>query len=246
MAQKRVLLTTLALAVVFALITADKCFAFVGVSVSVGAITPLSSFRFRSRSRSRSVRVKMDAKKEVDMDDLLESEAFLNKKVEVLQKQIESTMDEIGLFEAEAEKEWEEWGSQIERLQDEFKFLKARMLNDTMEATDDAKVKILKELITVSDNFHRASDAISPETEGEEAVKAYYENVFKIMEDAFSALGMEEVPTVGSPFDFNFHEAVMRQASELDEDVVCAEFAKGYLVGERVVRPAMVAVSMGS
>lgn len=75
---------------------------------------------------------------------------------------------------------------------------------------------------------------------------AHYAGVYQVMQDVFQELGVTEVPTVGTPFDYNLHEAVMRQASdEHEEDVVCQEFAKGFMVGDKLIRPAMVAVSAG-
>ena len=141
--------------------------------------------------------------------------------------------------------EWEEWGDQIERLQREFEFLKVRMLNDTMEAANDARVKVITQVLSVNDNFERASQAIKPETEGEKAVVEHYKGVYAKMQAVFSELGMQPIKTVGEPFDVNMHEAVMRMASDLEEDVVCQEFTKGFTVGGVLVRPALVAVSTG-
>ncbi|KAG5190456.1 heat shock protein GrpE [Tribonema minus] len=181
-----------------------------------------------------------------DVDDLLESPAFLTKKVEVLKKQLAKTEEEIAAANAEADKEWEEWGPQIQRLETEFTFLKQRMLNDTMEAGNEAKVKALKAILTVNDNFERASQAIKAQTDGEKAVVAYYKGVYNAMHTVFKELGMEPVPTVGHPFDYNLHEAVMRQPSaEHEEDLVSQEFTKGFTVGGTLIRPAMVAVSSG-
>lgn len=53
------------------------------------------------------------AKNKDEVDDLLNSEAFLNKKVEMLQKQIKTTQGEIQEAEREAEKQWKEWGPQV-------------------------------------------------------------------------------------------------------------------------------------
>ncbi|CAM9405768.1 unnamed protein product [Chrysoparadoxa australica] len=163
-------------------------------------------------------------------EDLLQSPQFLAKKAEMLQKQLDTLIDKTDAAKAEADAEWEEWGGQITRLQGEFTVLKQRTLNDTMEAATDAKVKVLKELLPISDNFERASASIIPETPGEKAVTDYFDGLRKMLLDEFESLGMTPVPTVGEPFDYNMHEAVMREPSDLEEDTVTKEFQKGRLI----------------
>ena len=61
----------------------------------------------------------------------------------------------------------------------------------------------------------------------------------------FAKLGAVELNPVGEEFDPEMHEAVFSQPSELDEGMVAQVMQPGLKVGERVVRPAMVAVSLG-
>jgi len=49
--------------------------------------------------------------------------------------------------------------------------------------------------------------------------------------------------TLDQPFDPNFHQAVMTEASDKDSDIVIEEFQKGYILKDRVIRPTMVKVS---
>ncbi|CAM9202303.1 unnamed protein product [Discosporangium mesarthrocarpum] len=129
-------------------------------------------------------------------DDLLNSEVFLNKKVEMLQKQIRTTRGDIRQAEQAAAKEVEEWGPQIQRVQNEFNFLKSRMLNASLEAADQGKVAALRQVLEVSDNFERAATAIKPETDGERAVVEYYQEVHESMMKGCMDLGLEEVETI--------------------------------------------------
>mmetsp|Transcript_16895 Transcript_16895/g.23909 ORF Transcript_16895/g.23909 Transcript_16895/m.23909 type:complete len:246 (+) Transcript_16895:26-763(+) len=217
------------------------------VTKSTHSISPTTTY-FKTESTSENeqkVASNLIHRSKANDDDLLQTPQFLTKKIEVLNKQIAKKEEEISAANLEADKEWEEWGPQIERLEREFENVRARMLNDTMEASTSAKVKVLKEILAVSDNFMRASQAISPSTEGEIAVVDYYKSIYEEMQAVFVALGMKPIATVGEPFDYNLHEAVMRQSSEFDEDIVCLELTKGFMVGEELIRPAMVAVSTG-
>lgn len=63
------------------------------------------------------------------------------------------------------------------------------------------------------------------------------------MVDLMRNLGVEPVPTVGTPFDPEVHEAIMREASsEHPDGTVLVEFRKGFKIGEKLLRPAMVQV----
>ena len=62
--------------------------------------------------------------------------------------------------------------------------------------------------------------------------------------DTLYKLGLEPVGAEGEPFDPNVHNAVMREdADGVDPDTVTAVFQKGYKLGDRVLRPAMVKVA---
>ena len=59
--------------------------------------------------------------------------------------------------------------------------------------------------------------------------------------------GLTPIPAVGEPYDFNVHEAIQQTPSdEYGEEVVCAEFQRGFMIGDKLLRPAVVAVSMGA
>ncbi|CAM9542887.1 unnamed protein product [Heterosigma akashiwo] len=186
-----------------------------------------------------------EVKNEVQVDELLTSPAFLKKKIEVLKSTIKKKEDEIEDLNQQAAAEWAEWGEQIEKVRRDMAFVRERSLNETTAARANAAVAVLKEALPVADNFDRARESLPVETEGERAVQAQYEALYGEMAAAFEALGMVPIETVGQPFDYNFHEAVMQMPSdEYAEDVVCQEFQKGYRVGDQCIRPAMVAVTI--
>lgn len=65
------------------------------------------------------------------------------------------------------------------------------------------------------------------------------------MVDIFKALGVEAVDSVGVPFDPNVHEAVLSEpSSEVPDQTVMEEFRKGFMLADKLLRPAMVKVSM--
>ena len=69
------------------------------------------------------------------------------------------------------------------------------------------------------------------------------QGLYKQMVDLLRTLGVEPVPTVGTPFDPEIHEAIMREASNAHPDgTVLVEFRKGFRLGDKLLRAAMVQV----
>ena len=178
-------------------------------------------------------------------DDILNSPAFLKKKVEVLKKETEEAEQDIKVAEAELRAAEEEWGEQMTRLKNEYDFIKARSFNETRDAGDVATVKVIKEVLGVVDNFNRAFGAIKYETDEGKAVEDEFRTVYDDIEALFKELGVEEVETLGAEFDYECHEAITQMPSaDYEEGIVCQEFQKGYKLKETLIRPAMVAVAM--
>lgn len=70
------------------------------------------------------------------------------------------------------------------------------------------------------------------------------QGLYKQMVDIMKGLGVDAIDTVGTPFDPEMHEAIMREPNdEVPDGTVIMEFRKGFKMGERMLRPAMVKVS---
>ena len=115
---------------------------------------------------------------------------------------------------------------------------------------DDLRVQIacttLSEILPVVDNFERARQQLEPQAEEAQTIHRSYQGLYKQLVDVFKQLGVSPMRVEGEPFDPNLHEAVLREPSdELHEDVVIAELQRGYHLNGRVLRHALVKVSMG-
>ena len=105
----------------------------------------------------------------------------------------------------------------------------------------DCKASVIKELLPVADNFDRIF--ANPDITFEDYKKGV-EMTFKQFENVFKDLKVESFGEEGEEFDPNFHNAVMHSEDEnLGENVITNVFAKGYKIGDKVIRPAMVAVA---
>lgn len=99
--------------------------------------------------------------------------------------------------------------------------------------------RLLSALLPVVDNLERAAAA----PEGEE-YRAGVEMIVTQLHKALADMGLSEIPAENAPFDPELHHAVMREdADGVEPDTVTQVFQKGYKLGDKVLRPAMVKVA---
>ncbi len=126
------------------------------------------------------------------------------------------------------------------RLLAEYDNFRKRSIQDKLNAAHDATSKAALEIIAVIDNFERAVAADCTDENYKKGVEMIY-NQFK---DVLSKLGVEEIEATGVEFNPVYHNAVSQIEDEnLGENVVAQVYQKGYKIGEKVVRCAMVVVA---
>lgn len=133
------------------------------------------------------------------------------------------------------------------RLYAEFDNFRKRTQREKEELGSREKQKVLLEVLPCVDNFERAQKAIKVETEREKVIHESYQGVYRLLVESLKRLGISRLSAVGQPFDPNQHEAMMQQpSSEYPEGIVAAEFQAGYMLGDIILRHAMVTVSTGA
>ena len=106
------------------------------------------------------------------------------------------------------------------------------------------------ELLNVTDNFDRALNSISKnDIEKNENYKNLFNGlkaVEKEIYDIFEKNGVKKFDSMGEKFDPERHQAVSKKDSNKDEGIIIEELQKGFMMSERLLRPAMVVVSSGN
>ena len=142
--------------------------------------------------------------------------------------------------ENEFEKKYNDVNEKYMRTLAEYDNYRKRTIKEKESIYPEAKAVVIEKFLPVMDNFQRAIDSA-------ENKDGFYEGVVmlkKQMDDVLTALGVEEIKSVGESFNPEFHNAVMHvDDDEQGENVIVEEFQKGYKIGDRVVRHSMVKVA---
>ncbi|MFC7681480.1 nucleotide exchange factor GrpE [Paenibacillus sp. GCM10028914] len=168
---------------------------------------------------------------EVQEDDLQSSS---EEKVEDgLQAELESLKNEIS-----------EQQQRTLRVQADYDNFRRRTLKEKEELAKYASSKLITELLPVIDNFERAL-ASSEENPEFESFSKGVSMIFRQLETVLNAEGLSAMNCVGQPFNPEFHQAIMQvESDEYEEGIVVEEVQKGFMLKDKVLRPAMVKVSM--
>ncbi|MEN9541701.1 MAG: nucleotide exchange factor GrpE [Cyanobacteriota bacterium] len=135
---------------------------------------------------------------------------------------------------------------QYMRIAADFDNFRKRQSRDQEDLRLQIACSTLSEILPVVDNFERARQQLDPQAEEAQTIHRSYQGLYKQLVEVFKQLGVAPMRVEGEPFDPNLHEAVLREASdEHAEDVVIAELQRGYQLQGRVLRHALVKVSMG-
>lgn len=138
----------------------------------------------------------------------------------------------------------EERTSQYMRIAADFDNFRKRTEREKSELELRVKRDAISELLPVIDSFERSRTQIKPQTEEEVNIHKSYQGVYKQLVDCLKRVGVSPMRVEGQPFDPNFHDAIMREPTEEHpEGTVIEELRRGYLLGEMVLRHAMVKVA---
>lgn len=143
----------------------------------------------------------------------------------------------------ELKTKYEALNNQYVRLAADFDNFRKRQEQERENLLKYGAESTVKKLIEVMDNFDRGMKAIET-VEDCEKVKECYNLAYKNFNDVMTKIGVNVINAVDEEFDPNLHEAVMRTPTdEKPENTVIEELQKGYMLGDKVLRPTLVRVA---
>ncbi|MGD2187380.1 MAG: nucleotide exchange factor GrpE [Desulfobacterales bacterium] len=158
--------------------------------------------------------------------------------------------DEKPLKELEAkleakEEEAKETYDRLLRVSADFDNYKKRSAREMEEFRKYANQSLLKEMLSVVDNLELAISSSNDKKKSDEHLIEGLNLTLNEILRVFEKFNVKPVEAKGKAFDPAFHEAVMREETDdFPENTVVSEFQKGYLIHDRLLRPAMVVVAV--
>jgi len=199
--------------------------------------------RDKIRKAADSLKEKSERAKNMSEENINQMES---EQQEAQQAQEAQAEVDVAALSAELEKtkaQCEEYLDLAQRKQAEFANYRRRTEGVRQEAFDDGRRDAIDKLLPIIDNIERALAAAGDEESG---LKAGVEMVLRQTKETFAKMGVEEIDPMGQPFDAELHNAVMQGSEEEGEPgTVCMVLQKGYKLGSRVIRHAMVKVVAG-
>lgn len=146
---------------------------------------------------------------------------------------------------AELQRERDNYHDRWLRKSAEFDNYRKRVDRERREQADQAITDLLGELLIVVDDFDRALTVDAPGDDvGGDAYRKGVELIHTKLHDILRRRGVRPIETLGADFDPNLHQAVIHESSpDHREGEVIGELRRGYLIGDKLLRPAMVKVA---
>ncbi len=175
------------------------------------------------------------------------NELSSQKTEEINTEELKNTISNNDARLEQLEKEHETLKNQYVRISADFDNFRKRQSRDQ----DDLKIQLVSKTLTsilpIVDNFERARQQLKPDSEEAQVLHRSYQGLYKQLVEVLKQQGVSPMRVVGQQFDPSLHEAVLREPSEeFKEDFIIEELQRGYHLEGKVLRHALVKVSMGS
>ncbi|MCR5708689.1 MAG: nucleotide exchange factor GrpE [Ruminococcus sp.] len=127
------------------------------------------------------------------------------------------------------------------RLFAEYDNYRKRTAREKADTYSNAAAKCIENLLPVIDSFERSLEAEC----SDDNFKNGMSMIFGQMKDFLTKMNVTEIEALGAEFDPNFHNAIQQlDGTDYAANHVCQVFQKGYMIGDKLIRPAMVAVAI--
>lgn len=187
----------------------------------------------------------MGKKKKVSDDEYTETTSVVDEPEEKAQDEEQTEAELVDMVSAEEfealKKEYETQKDQFLRMAAEYDNFRKRTEKEKSATYDNAVAATVEAFLPVADNF---ALAMASDADVSDDFKKGLEMIQKQLEAAFEKLRVTSFGERGEEFDPNLHNAVSRTDDpELPEDHITAVYQKGYMIGDRIIRHAMVQIS---
>ena len=182
----------------------------------------------------------VDASEETDLEGVDHGVAEPADSEETELSPAEKLGRELAAAQAEASRNWELYLRERAELEN----FRKRTQREKQDAIRFANDRLLKELVPVLDNLERAVEHAQTEGEENQGLLEGVNMTITLFHKVLTEFGVQPISAVGDPFDPNLHQAMGQiETVEHPPNTVVNQLQKGYLLNERLLRPALVMVA---
>ena len=160
---------------------------------------------------------------------------------DITEEVMEERLDEIKQQLTAVTEEKDEYLNKLKRLKADFVNYRNRAKREKQQIETKTKMEFINSILPVIDNFERALRSVDEDSEFLSGVKMIHKQLIDVLKKE----GLEFIDTEGEEFDPAYHEAVMQvEAEDVESGYIVEEIQRGYMMEDKVVRPAMVKVAI--
>ncbi len=156
---------------------------------------------------------------------------------EVLEERLDQIKEELTTVTEEKDK----YLNKLKRMKADFVNYRNRSKKEKSKIESRTKMDFINSILPVIDNFERALKSVEEDSEFLSGVQMIYKQLLDVLKKE----GLEIIDTEGQEFDPQYHEAIMQlETDEYESGYIVEEVQRGYILEDKVVRPAMVKVAI--
>jgi molecular chaperone GrpE len=184
----------------------------------------------------------LEAKEQQATAEAVDAETTMNIDTETIEANVE-VVDAHAVELQALRKLADENHERYMRVQADYDNFRRRSRLEKEDFAKYASMKLIEQLLPIVDNFERAI-AASQQAKDYDALIKGIEMTAKQLDQVLEAEGLKSIESVNQPFNPEFHQAIMQvESEEHEEGIIIEEIQKGYILKDKVIRPAMVKVS---
>ncbi len=172
-------------------------------------------------------------------DKAIEKEETAEAQVETEAEKVGEETQDLETKIAQLEQEKEDCIQNNLRLRADFENYRRRTKEELLQAAKRGKEELVLRILPILDNFERAFENTGEIDKWRDGIGM----IFRQFQEILASEGVAPIPAVGEVFDPQVHEAVFREPSAKPENTILEELKKGYLFGDKTLRPSMVKVA---
>lgn len=188
----------------------------------------------------KKIKIETEPEETGDKDKVFQKNNSEEEKKDKVEEPLKEIQEELETAKLEAKENYD----RFLRVTAEFENYKKRSTREMDDFRKYANQSLIMEMLAVVDNLERALNSSNGNNSIDKCMADGVNLTLKEILKIFEKFNVKAIESVGQPFDPNFHQAMMQEETDnYPEKTVITELQKGYMIHDRLLRPAMVVVA---